>query len=53
VREETQPPKSPKICVLCKLPITDAQRPSVQLRNGNEVHIQCYAKYEEAARRPN
>jgi hypothetical protein len=50
VREETQ---QPKVCAICKLPITREQRPSVQLKNGDEVHVECYAKYEEAARRPN
>ena len=50
MREETQ---QPKLCAICKLPITKEQRPSVQLRNGDEVHIECYAKREEAASRPN
>ena len=50
MREETQ---TPKLCAICKLPITTEQRPSVQLRNGHEVHVECYPKYEEAARRPN
>jgi len=55
VREETQPrkKKKKKICAFCKRPILQKQRPSVKMRNGDEVHIECYAKWEEAARRPN
>jgi len=51
VREETHPQK--KICAICKRPIEQEQRPSVKMRNGEEVHIECYSKWEEAARRPN
>lgn len=50
MRKEAHPPK---LCDICKLPITDEQRPAVQLKNGDEVHVECYRKYEEAARRPN
>ena len=50
VRKETRPLK---VCAICKLPITSEQRPSVQLKNGDEVHVDCYAKREEAAHRPN
>ena len=50
MREETQ---QPKVCAICKLPITREQRPSVQLKSGDEVHVECYGKQEEAARRPN
>ena len=44
MREETHP--EPK-CVYCGEPITREQRPSVQLENGQEVHIQCWNKYEK------
>jgi len=50
LRKETHPPK---LCAVCKQPITDEQRPSVQLKNGDELHIECYRKHEEAAHRPN
>ena len=50
MRKETRPLK---VCAICKLPITSEQRPSVQLKNGDEVHVECYAKREEAAHRPN
>jgi hypothetical protein len=50
MRKETQPLK---VCASCKLPITSEQRPAVQLKNGGEVHLECYTKGEEAARRPN
>ena len=50
MREETHPQK--KICAICKRPIEQGQRPSVKMRNGEEVHIECYSKWEEAARRP-
>jgi hypothetical protein len=48
VREETRPIV---ICVHCKLPITPEQRPSVQLKNGGELHVECYDKYHAAERR--
>ena len=51
MREETHSPK--KICAICKNPIEEKQRPAVQMKNGEEVHVECYAKHEEAARRPN
>jgi hypothetical protein len=51
MREETRSPK--KICAICKKPIEKKQRPSVKMRNGDEVHVECYVKHEEAARRPN
>ncbi len=50
MRKETHPQK---LCALCKLPITEEQRPSVKLRNDEEVHIECYTKHEEATPRPN
>lgn len=47
VREETQPLK---ICVVCKLPITREQRPSVEMKNGDEVHAECWNEYDKARR---
>jgi hypothetical protein len=47
VREETHP----VVCAYCKLPITPEQRPSVQLENGEEVHVECYTKYEDEKRK--
>jgi hypothetical protein len=49
VREETQTPIV--ICVQCKLPITREQRPSVQLKDGSEVHAECYDAYNRDRRR--
>lgn len=43
MREETRPQVN---CVFCKQPITRAQRPSVQLENGDEMHIECWDKYD-------
>jgi hypothetical protein len=45
VREETQ---STKICIVCKRPITAEQRPSVQLANGDEIHVECWEAYDKA-----
>ena len=50
MRRETQPLK---VCAICKLPITSEQLPAVQLKNGDEVHVECYAKREETRRGPN
>lgn len=47
MREETRPVV---ICVYCKLPITAEQRPSIQLKNGGELHAECYDKYHQAER---
>ena len=49
MRKETQ---TLKVCAICKLPITSEQLPAIQLKNGDEVHVECYAGREEAARRP-
>lgn len=48
MREETQ---SPKICIVCKRPITAGQRPSVQLANGDEIHVECWDLYDKARRK--
>ncbi len=47
MRKETSPIV---ICEHCKLPITPEQRPSVQLKNGGELHVQCYNDYHSAER---
>lgn len=47
VREETHPIK---ICVVCKRPILPEQRPSVQVENGEEVHIDCWLEYDKRRR---
>ena len=39
------------ICLYCKRPITREQRPSVQLEDGDEVHIECYSEHEKDERR--
>ena len=44
MREETRPIR---ICLVCKLPILPEQRPSVELENGEEIHCECWAKYNE------
>lgn len=49
MREGAQPLA---ICVFCKLPITKAQRPSVTLDNGDEIHIECYDSWERTQPRP-
>lgn len=46
--KETRPDP---ICVYCKRPITREQRPSVQLENEDEVHLECYSEHEKAERR--
>ena len=45
MRKKTPPPT---ICVHCKLPIEKWQRPSIQLANGDQVHVECYVKLENA-----
>ncbi len=45
MREETPPEK---ICVYCKRPITREQRPAVLLKNGDEVHVECWNDYEKS-----
>ena len=48
MREETQ--KHLVVCVHCRLPITQEQRPSVKLQDGRELHVECYTNYYEALR---
>ena len=50
MREETHPPT---ICAVCKRPITAEQRPSVQLPNGEEVHVECYRPPDPGDQGPN
>jgi hypothetical protein len=45
VREETQKPLV--ICIHCKLPIMQEQRPSLQLKDGMEFHVECYNNHEQ------
>lgn len=39
-----------KICVVCKLPILPEQRPAILLENGEELHCECWNKYDEQLR---
>ena len=41
------------ICVICKKPITQAQRPAVRMQPGKEAHMECFAKRERQASKPN
>ena len=50
MREETQ---QPKICVVCKQPITEQQLPAIGLKNGDRLHVECWEKYQEARRKVN
>lgn len=36
------PPET--ICVYCKLPIEKWQRPAIQMKNGDQLHVECYVK---------
>ena len=51
MRKETRSKKS--ICVICKKPITTAQRPTVRMQPGKEAHMECFAKREKDAAKPN
>lgn len=44
MRKKTPPPT---ICVHCKLPIEKWQRPSIQMTNGDQLHVECYVKSEK------
>ena len=50
VREETRPQTK---CAVCELPITSEQRTAVELKNEDEVHIECCDKISHADRQPN
>lgn len=49
MREETQ---DRSVCVFCKLAITQEQRPSVTLENGDEIHMECYNAWDRTQPRP-
>jgi hypothetical protein len=51
MRKETRSKQT--ICVICKKAITKAQRPSVRMQPGKEAHIECFAKREKDAGKPN
>jgi hypothetical protein len=40
----------PVSCVVCKKPIDASQRPSVRLDSGQEVHAECYNRWQELQR---
>ena len=50
MRKETQ---QPKICAFCKQPITDEQRPAVEMKNGDQLHVECWEKFDATRRKPN
>jgi hypothetical protein len=49
--KETRSKKT--ICAICGKPITKAQRPSVRMQPGQEAHMECFAKREKDAGKPN
>ena len=51
MRKETR--STPAICVICKKPITQEQRPSIRLKDGGEVHVECWQQREQDASKPN
>ena len=51
MREETQNKQS--ICVFCKKPITQEQRPAVRMQPGKEAHMECFVKHEKDAAKAN
>jgi len=51
MRKETRSKKT--IFVICGKPITKADRPSVLMKPGKEAHMECFAKREKGARKPN
>ena len=50
VREETRLQTK---CAVCELPITSEQRTAVELKNEDEVYIECCDKISDADRQPN
>lgn len=46
MREETRKDKK-EICFICRRPIEDWQRPSVLLKDGREIHIDCYNQLKD------
>jgi hypothetical protein len=51
MRKETRSKKI--ICVICRKPITKAQRPSVRMQPGEEAHMECFVKRQKNAAKPN
>lgn len=45
MRKET-PPET--LCAHCRLPIEKWQRPAIQRPNGEQLHVECYVKLENA-----
>jgi hypothetical protein len=41
------------ICAICKRRIFEYQRPSVDLGKGKQAHMECFAKAEKDAGKPN
>ncbi len=48
MREETQ---TPPTCVYCKLPITREQHPAIQMKNGDQLHVECWEKRSQSEQR--
>ena len=44
VQEANRLTRHRKICASCKLPIQNAELPSVSLEDGSEIHVKCYSK---------
>jgi len=43
LREETR--KQPT-CAICKQPITNEERPTILMENGDEVHLACWNNHD-------
>ena len=44
VRQANRLTRRCKTCAFCNLPIQDEGMPSVSLKDGEEVHVECYSK---------
>ena len=52
MRKEAHPPL--ETCAVCRQPITPAQRPSILMENGDQIHVDCWHEYEKLqGRKPN
>ena len=49
MREETQ---LEPICVYCKQPITDQQRPSARTKSDEPAHLACYLDHMHDEKKP-
>jgi hypothetical protein len=49
VRKKTQPSKKLKVCVYCKRPIKQSERPAIVSENGDEMHVECYSTQRMAS----